>query len=119
MDDRVDSCREVACFLIFMFAPGARKAKLAHMQARSSRDLVGGSDGGGCRFPLLRGQDRGVGQRATCLGACLSVRTTANVFCCPEVQKAGLVERKSGVVIRDVVGRRLGSRAPAAKRACG
>jgi len=30
---RVDSCRDVACFLIFMFAPGARKAKLAHMQA--------------------------------------------------------------------------------------
>jgi hypothetical protein len=30
---RVDSCRDVACFLIFMVAPGARNAGLSHMQS--------------------------------------------------------------------------------------
>jgi hypothetical protein len=29
----VESCRDVACFLIFMFAPGAPSAGLAHMQS--------------------------------------------------------------------------------------
>jgi hypothetical protein len=33
MRTRVDSCRDVACFLIFMFAPSARKARLPHMQS--------------------------------------------------------------------------------------
>lgn len=30
---RVDSCRDVACFLIFMAPPGARKPSLPHVRA--------------------------------------------------------------------------------------
>lgn len=47
---RVDSCRDVACFLIFMLAPGARKAAYSDIQSfqyrlwRDSLRVVAGGE---------------------------------------------------------------------------